>query len=91
MKTGGTSGKKNFVFTFHSVCTVFVLFKMGYFQSSLIVRDLHNCKVVPYGWVEVSKRATYICSCPSTRTILTFSNYRLENPWIWPTMTFSNH
>ena len=23
MKTGGTSGKKNFVFTFHSVCTVF--------------------------------------------------------------------
>ena len=22
---------------------------MGYFQSSLIVRDLHNCKVVPYG------------------------------------------
>ena len=23
MKTGCTSGKKNFVFTFHSVCTVF--------------------------------------------------------------------
>ena len=23
MKTGGTLGKKNFVFTFHSVCTVF--------------------------------------------------------------------
>lgn len=41
--------------------------------------------------VEVSKRATYICSCPSTRTILSFSNCRLENPWIWPTMTFSNH
>ncbi len=49
MKTGGTSGKKNFVFTFHSVCTVFVPFKMGHFQSSLTVRDLHNYKEVPYG------------------------------------------
>ena len=25
MKIGGTSGKKNFVFTFHSVCTVIIL------------------------------------------------------------------
>ena len=33
MKTGGISGKKNFVFTFHSVCTVFVPFKMEHFQS----------------------------------------------------------
>jgi len=49
MKTGCTSGKKNFVFTFRSVCTVFVPFKMGYFQLSLIIRDLHNYKVVPYG------------------------------------------
>ena len=49
MKTGCTSGKKNFVFTFHSVCTVFVPFKMWYFQSPLIIRDLHNYKVVPYG------------------------------------------
>ncbi len=48
MKTGCTSGKKNFVFTFRSVCTVFVPFKMGHFQSSLIIRDLHNYKGVPY-------------------------------------------
>lgn len=48
MKTGCTSGKKNFVFTFHSVCTVFVPFKMEHFQSSLIIRDLHNYKGVPY-------------------------------------------
>ena len=49
MKTGGTSGKKNFVFTFHSVCTVFVLFKMEHFQSSFVVRDLHNYNRLPYG------------------------------------------
>ena len=49
MKTGCTSGKKNFVFTFHSVCTVFVPFKMEHFQSALIIRDLHNYKGVPYG------------------------------------------
>ena len=49
MKTGCTSGKKNFVFTFHSVCTVFVPFKMEHFQSSLTVRDLHNYKGAPYG------------------------------------------
>ena len=48
MKTGCTSGKKNFVFTFHSVCTVFVPFKMEHFQSVLIIRDLHNFKVIPY-------------------------------------------
>ena len=51
MKTGCTSGKKNFVFTFHSVCTVFVPFKMEHFQLPLIIRDLHNHKVVPYGAV----------------------------------------
>ena len=50
MKTGCTSGKKNFVFTFHSVCTVFVPFKMEYFQLALTVKDLHNYKVVPYEW-----------------------------------------
>ena len=44
MKTGGTSGKKNFVFTIHSVCAVFVPFKMEHFQSSLTVRDLQNYK-----------------------------------------------
>ena len=49
MKTGYTSGKKNFVFAFHSVCTVFVPFKMEHFQSLLTVRDLHNYKGVPYG------------------------------------------
>ena len=49
MKTGGTSGKKNFVFTFHSVCTVFVPFKMEHFQLPLTIRDLHNYKGVPYG------------------------------------------
>ena len=32
MKTGYTSGKKNFVFAFHSVCTVFVPFKMEGFS-----------------------------------------------------------
>ena len=48
MKTGCTSGKKNFVFAFHSVCTVFVPFKMEHFQSSLTVSDLHNYKGVPY-------------------------------------------
>ena len=48
MKTGGTSGKKNFVFTFHSVCTVFVPFKIEYFQSILTVWYLHNYKRVPY-------------------------------------------
>ena len=35
-------------FSFHSVCTVFEPFKMGHFQSSLIVRHLHNCKRIPY-------------------------------------------
>ena len=50
MKTGCTSGKKNFDFTFHSVCTVFVPFKMEHFQSALIIRDLHNYKGVPYEW-----------------------------------------
>ena len=49
MKTGYTSGKKNFVFAFHSVCTVFVPFKMKHFQLSLTVKDLHNYKGVPYG------------------------------------------
>ena len=49
MKTGCTSGKKNFVFTFRSVCTVFVPFKMEHFQLPLIIRDLHNYKGVPYG------------------------------------------
>ena len=49
MKTGYTSGKKNFVFAFHSVCTVFVPFKMETFQLSLTVSDLHNYKEVPYG------------------------------------------
>ena len=48
MKTGCTSGKKNFVFTFHSVCTVFVPFKMKHFQLSFTVKDLHNYKGVPY-------------------------------------------
>ena len=48
MKTGGTSGKKNFVFAFHSVCAVFVPFKMEYFQSPLIIRALHNYKGFPY-------------------------------------------
>ena len=48
MKTGCTSGKKNFVFTFHSVCTVFVPFKKGCFESALTVKDLHNYKGVPY-------------------------------------------
>ena len=48
MKTGCTSGKKNFVFTFHSVCTVFVPFKMKHFRLSLTVKDLHNYKGVPY-------------------------------------------
>jgi len=52
MKTNCTSGKKNFVFTFHLVCTVFVPFKMEYFQSSLTVRDLHNYKGVPDGTVQ---------------------------------------
>ena len=52
MKTGCTSGKKNFVFTFHLVCTVFVPFKMEYFQSSLTVRDLHDYKGVPDGTVQ---------------------------------------
>ena len=56
MKTGCTSGKKNFVFTFHSVCTVFVLFKMGHFQSPLIVRDLHNHKRLPY--MEIVSKST---------------------------------
>ncbi len=51
MKTGCTLGKKNFVFTFHSVCTVFVPFKMGHFQSALTVRNLHNYKRLPYGMV----------------------------------------
>ena len=50
MKTGYTSGKKNFVFAFHSVCTVFVPFKMKHFQLSLTVKDLHNYKGVPYEW-----------------------------------------
>ena len=49
MKTGCTSGKKNFVFTFHSVCTVFVPFKLGRFQLLLTIRDLNNYKGVPYG------------------------------------------
>ena len=48
MKTGCTSGKKNFVFTFHSVCTVFDTVKMEPFQSPLTVRDLHNYKGIPY-------------------------------------------
>ena len=48
MKTGCTSGKKNFVFTFRSVCTVFVPFKMEQFEAALTVRDLHNYKGVPY-------------------------------------------
>ena len=56
MKTNCTSGKKNFVFTFHLVCTVFVPFKMEYFQSSLTVRDLHNYKGVPYEAVIKSTR-----------------------------------
>ena len=60
MKTGGTSGKKNFVFTFHSVCTVFVPFKMGYFQSSLTIRDLHNYKGVPYGVVIKTTRESRV-------------------------------
>ena len=48
MKTGGTSGKKNFVFTFHSVCTVFEPFKIEHFQSILTVWYLHNYKRVPH-------------------------------------------
>ncbi len=48
MKTDCTSGKNNFVFTFRSVCTVFVPFKMKHFQLSLTVKDLHNYKGVPY-------------------------------------------
>ena len=46
MKTGYTSGKKNFVFAFHSVCTVFVPFKMVCFQSPMTIKDLHNYKGV---------------------------------------------
>ncbi len=46
MKTGYTSGKKNFVFAFHSVCTVFVPFKLGRFQLLLTIRDLNNYKGV---------------------------------------------
>ena len=34
MKTGGTSGKKNF----------------GHFQLPLTVKDLHNYKGIPYEW-----------------------------------------
>ena len=61
MKTGCTSGKKNFVFTFHSVCTVFVPFKMGCFQSPLTVRDLHNYKGVPYGdCIKISVSSNHI-------------------------------
>jgi hypothetical protein len=48
MKAGCTSGKKKQGFSFNSVCTVFEPFKIEYFQSSLIVRHLHNCKRVPY-------------------------------------------
>ncbi len=49
MKTGCTSGKKNFVFTFHSVCTVFVPFKIGSFQVILSIRQLQYYKRLPYG------------------------------------------
>jgi hypothetical protein len=34
----------------YSVCTVFVPFRIGYFESPLTIRDLHNYKVVPYGF-----------------------------------------
>ena len=61
MKTGCTSGKKNFVFTFHSVCTVFVPFKMEHFQSALTIRDLHNYKGVPYGdCIKISVSSNHI-------------------------------
>ena len=49
MKTGCTSTMKNIIFSLCSVCTVFVPFKMGYFQSSLTIRDLRDYKGVPYG------------------------------------------
>ena len=48
MKTGCTSGKKNFVFTFHSVCTVFVPFKKEYFESVLTIKQLQYYKRLPY-------------------------------------------
>ena len=49
MKTGCTSTMKNIIFFFFFFCTVFVPFKMGHFQLSLIIRYLHDYKVVPYG------------------------------------------
>ena len=49
MKTGYTSGKKNFVFAFHSVCTVFVPFKMGCFQAVLTIKQLQYYNSVPHG------------------------------------------
>ena len=49
MKTGCTSAKKNFVFTFHSVCTVFVPFKIGLFKVILSIRQLQYYNRVPYG------------------------------------------
>ena len=49
MKTGGTSTMKNKgIFPLCSVCTIFVPFRIGYFQSPLTIRDLHNYKGVPY-------------------------------------------
>ena len=59
MKTGCTSGKKNFVFTFHSVCTVFVPFKMEHFQSALTIRDLHNYKGVPYELLRIFREKNW--------------------------------